>query len=355
MSISVRSWDDPASWNEFLATIPSAHFQQTWEWGELGPQLGSKVVRLAALCNDRIVGTMQVFINPIGPTRWTHLYVPRGPVMAQPRLQTLGPLVDAARDIGQQHGALGIKIESNAPACDRAWSTALESMGFAPTHPPTQPRSSWLLDLTEDEDAILARMKQKTRYNARLAARRGVSVHEGTAKDIDAFYDLYVDTAQRDGFFIHAIEVYRRMFDLFWRSESFSLLLARAAGELVGAVTLVRLGNTCWYLQGASSTRHRNLMATYLLQWEGIRRAKQMGCALYDFRAVPDILAEDQDMYGVYRFKEGFGGYHFTTLPTFACPYRPGLFGLWQSFVAGRFALDGQRRRRAGLPARQFA
>jgi lipid II:glycine glycyltransferase (peptidoglycan interpeptide bridge formation enzyme) len=96
-------------------------------------------------------------------------------------------------------------------------------------------------------------------------------------------------------------------------------------------------------------------MATYLLQWEAIRWAKDGGCTLYDLRAIPDVLHESQDMFGVYRFKEGFGGYQFTTLPTYVAPYQPGLFGLWQAFFAGRFALDAWRRRRQGLPVRQFA
>jgi hypothetical protein len=96
-------------------------------------------------------------------------------------------------------------------------------------------------------------------------------------------------------------------------------------------------------------------MATYLLQWEGIQWARRNGCTLYDFRAVPDILREDQDMYGVYRFKEGFGGYQLTTLHTYAQAYQPGLFGLWQLYFAGRFKLDAWQRRRHGLPARPFA
>lgn len=96
-------------------------------------------------------------------------------------------------------------------------------------------------------------------------------------------------------------------------------------------------------------------MAPYLLQWKAIERAKRWGCSLYDFRAVPDLLREDQDMYGVYRFKEGFGGRQFTTLDTHATAYQPGLFGLWQAYYTGRFALQALNRRRLGLPARQFA
>jgi lipid II:glycine glycyltransferase (peptidoglycan interpeptide bridge formation enzyme) len=202
---------------------------------------------------------------------------------------------------------------------------------------------------------LLAGMKQKTRYNIRLAARKGVEVSPGGAADLDDFYALFRETAERDDFFIHDRGLYERMFELFWSAGRFCLLLARHRGKLIAAITLVRFGDTCWYLQGASSNAHRNLMATYLLQWKGLQWARHHGCTLYDFRAVPDILREDQDMYGVYRFKEGFGGRQETTLHTYTAAYQPGLFGLWQLAFAGRFAVDAWRRRRAGLPARQSA
>jgi peptidoglycan pentaglycine glycine transferase (the first glycine) len=212
-----------------------------------------------------------------------------------------------------------------------------------------------MLDISPEPNVLLSGMKQKTRYNIRLASRKGVWVTEGGPGDLDQFYTLYRETARRDDFYVHPQSFYARMFGLYWDSGNFRLLLARHEGRLIAAVTLLCFGDTCWYLQGASSTEHRNLMATYLLQWEAILWAKSQGCRLYDFRAVPDTLREDQDMFGVYRFKEGFGGYQFTTVPTYAAPYQLSLFGLWQMYFRSRFEIDAWKRRRKGLPARQFA
>lgn len=355
MTISIRPWHDSASWNAFVATTPRAHFQQSWEWGELAPDLGGRVIRLAALDDDRMVGAAQIFISPVRYTGSEYLYVPRGPAVCSPSVAILAPLLDACRAAGREASALGIRVEPNAPACNPEWKETLHSLGLRPTFPPSQPRSSWLLDIRPDPDTLLAGMKQKTRYNVRLAERKGVEVSEGEPADLDTFYALYRETAQRDDFFIHSREMYGRMFSLFWEADNFCLLLARYRGEVIAAVTLIRFGRTCWYLQGASSNEHRNLMSTYLLQWEGIRRARDWGCDLYDFRAIPDVLDPDQDMYGVYRFKEGFGGYSLTTLNTYTVAYRPGLFGLWQLYFRARFDLDNRRRRRQGLPIRQFA
>jgi lipid II:glycine glycyltransferase (peptidoglycan interpeptide bridge formation enzyme) len=355
MTVTIRHWDDPSSWNAFVAGVPHVHFQQSWQWGDLAPQLGGEAVRLAAVRDGELCGAMQVFVNRIAGGGRTMLYVPRGPALREQSARLYSPLIEAARTLGRRRNALGLRIETNLPSDEVAATRILNALRLRPTYPPSQPRSSWMLDVTEDEDALLARMKQKTRYNIRLSSRKGVEVSEAGPGDLEEFYALYRITAERDDFFVHSIDVYRRMFDLFREAGMFTMLFARFEGTLIAATTLIHLGDTCWYLHGASSNEHRNLMATYLLQWEGIRRARGWGCRLYDFRAVPDLLREDQDMYGVYRFKEGFGGYQYTTMHTYSQMYQPGAFGLWQAYFSGRFAITNWRRRRAGLPLRQFA
>jgi lipid II:glycine glycyltransferase (peptidoglycan interpeptide bridge formation enzyme) len=355
MPITVCRWDDPPSWNDLVASVPLAHFQQSWEWGDLAPDLGGEAVRLAAERNGKLVGGMQVFVNQLSVSGRTLLYVPRGPALKEPSVEVLAPLLDAARSLGMQRRAIGIRMEPNVRRGDKAWNEILRALGLTPMYPPAQPRSSWMLDIRPDEDALLAAMKSKTRYNIRLAARKGVEISEAGPEDLGEFYALFRETAERDDFFIHSEDVYRRMFALFRSTGRFAMLFARHEGRLIAAITLLHFGGTCWYLQGASSNADRNLMPTYLLQWEGIKWARAVGCSEYDFRAVPDLLREDQDMYGVYRFKEGFGGYQFTTLPTYGAAYHPLLFPLWRSYYSGRFLLSQWQRKRAGLPLRQFA
>jgi lipid II:glycine glycyltransferase (peptidoglycan interpeptide bridge formation enzyme) len=355
MPITVCRWEDPPSWNDFVASVPLAHFQQSWEWGELAPDLGGQAIRLAAEQDGLLVGAMQLFVNNLSRTGRSLLYVPRGPALLRPSVEVLGPLLDAARRMAREAGAIGIRLEPNVPRCDAAWKSTLTALGLQPMAPPAQPRSSWVLDISADEEAVLAAMKSKTRYNIRLAGRKGMEVSEAGPDDLPEFYALFRETAERDDFFIHTEDVYRRMFSLFWGAGRFAMLFARFGGRLIAAITLLRFGGTCWYLQGASSNADRNLMPTYLLQWEGIRWARSHGCTEYDFRAVPDVLREDQDMFGVYRFKEGFGGRQFTTLPTYGAAYNPPLFAVWRSYYTGRFLLDQWQRKRKGLPLRQFA
>ncbi|MGH2442475.1 MAG: lipid II:glycine glycyltransferase FemX [Chloroflexota bacterium] len=355
MRVTVRQWDDPTTWNQFVASTPDAHFQQSWEWGELSQHLGGKAIRLAAMSGDRVVGAAQVFEQPIARTGRTYLYIPRGPAVSGSEMEVIGPLLDAAKEIGRGGSAVGIRVEPNVSHGARDWQRSLSALGLRPTFPPSQPRSSWILDLLPDEDTLLSGMKQKTRYNIRLAGRKQVKVIEGSPDDLEAFYALYRETADRDGFFIHDRSFYTHMFNAFQSFGNFRLLLAHFEDTLIAAMTLMRFGSTCWYVHGASSNAHRNLMAPYLLQWDAIQRAKSWGCRIYDFRAIPDVLREDQDMYGVYRFKEGFGGSQFTVLDTYTAPYRPLMFGLWQLYFRGRFDISEWNRKRQGLPARQFA
>ncbi|HLJ68155.1 MAG TPA: peptidoglycan bridge formation glycyltransferase FemA/FemB family protein [Chloroflexota bacterium] len=355
MTVTVCRWSEADAWNQFVSTVPEAHFQQSWQWGELAPALGAQALRLAAVDGDRIVGALQLLTGRLGGRGPSHFYAPRGPALAEPRRELLAPLLEAACDLGREMGIAGIRLEPNVAASTTSWRVLLGSVGLRPTFPPSQPRSSWMLDITPGEEKLLAGMKQKTRYNIRLAEKKGVEISTGGIADLDEFYALYQETARRDGFFIHDRAVYRRTFEIYASGGEFELLLARFEGELIAAITTLRFGGTCWYVHGASSNRHRNLMATYGLQWIAIQRARNAGCRLYDFRAVPDVLSEDQDMYGVYRFKEGFGGYHVTTLETYGAPYRPALYGAWDLALRGRFLLDRWQRRRRGLPARQFA
>jgi lipid II:glycine glycyltransferase (peptidoglycan interpeptide bridge formation enzyme) len=182
---------------------------------------------------------------------------------------------------------------------DRGWSYSDEQIQFCNTV---------LLDLTASEDELLAAMKQKSRYNVRLAKRRGVCVSPGQVTDLEALYRIYAETAHRDGFIIRPASYYLDAWRSFLDRGLAHFLLARFKGEIVAGLILFTFGSTAWYMYGASSNRHRRQMPNYLLQWEAIRRAKDAGCLLYDLWGAPEVLEESDPMWGVVRFKLGLGG-----------------------------------------------
>jgi len=173
-----------------------------------------------------------------------------------------------------------------------------------------QPARTILLDLAPGEDDLLAGMKEKWRYNVRLAGRRGVSVRPArTLEDVQAWYRILQVTGERDGFGIHTLDYYRRAWLLFAPENQAQLLLAEHDGRLLAGIFVGYLGQQAIYLYGASSNEYRQLMPNYLLQWEAMRWAKNQGALSYDLWGIPDSDDPTEAMAGVYRFKSGWGGH----------------------------------------------
>lgn len=158
-------------------------------------------------------------------------------------------------------------------------------------------------------------MKQKTRYNIRLAEKKGVTVR--TWDDIPAFHAMMLVTGGRDGFGVHSLEYYRRAYELFHPTGMAELLVAEFEGKPLAALMVFARGRRAWYMYGASTDEERNRMPTYLLQWEAMKWARSKGAEEYDLWGVPDedestleanFETRHDGLWGVYRFKRGFGG-----------------------------------------------
>lgn len=200
------------------------------------------------------------------------------------------------------------------------------------------PPNTVLVDLTDSEDAILARMHHKTRYNIRLAGRRGVVVEEGRSADLPAWYELYLETMARNQMEPLPIAHFETMLDE--RGEGSAspvrthLLLARHEGRLLAGMLLALAPARATYLYGASTREHRNLMASYALQWETIRRAKAHGCSDYDMLgAAPRKTDVDtHPLAGVHRFKIGFGGRLVHREGCWDFPFLEKTYTAWRQF-----------------------
>jgi peptidoglycan pentaglycine glycine transferase (the first glycine) len=146
-------------------------------------------------------------------------------------------------------------------------------------------------------------------------------------------------TSERDQFGVHNQEYYQLAYDLFHPDGTCELLAAEAAGELLSALMVFRRGSRSWYFYGASSNQQRDLMPTYLLQWEAMRWAKRNGCTSYDLWGVPDqeesvlekdFLLREDGLWGVYRFKRGFGGMLYRACGPWDRVYKPWLYKFYR-------------------------
>jgi lipid II:glycine glycyltransferase (peptidoglycan interpeptide bridge formation enzyme) len=174
------------------------------------------------------------------------------------------------------------------------------------------PTNTIFMNLQKDKDTLLRRMKPKTRYNIHLACRRGVNVCEADHNNLKVWYELYKETAQRNRIVLPDIEYFRAVLRT-RASDSLSpaqvhLLLAEESGDVLAGMFLVITEKRATYLYGASSSKKRNLMPAYALQWKAIERAKKSGCNEYDMFGISPTADPSHPMYGLYRFKSGFGG-----------------------------------------------
>ena len=294
-----------AAWSQALQALPGQHFLQTWEWGELKERFGWQAQRYLCEQDGQTAAAFTLLTRRIPPLPWTIGYVPKGPVLNSSDSSLFGAVLDEIVAAARATRALYVKIDfdisvENERAAqvyiDHGWQASDEQIQFPHTA---------TLDLGLGQDALLAAMKPKTRYNIRLAARRGVEIQQTT--DWQTLFDLYGETASRDGFLIREAGYYHALWSSFKQSGQGEGFLARVDSEPVAGLFLMHTGNTGWFYTGASSQRHRDKMPNYLLQWRAIQWLIDRGYRWYDLWGAPTVMDERDPLWGVYRFKSGFG------------------------------------------------
>lgn len=321
-------------WDAYVSASPTGNLLQSWGWGDLKAGVGWYPLRLALwdTQKERIVVAAQVLCRPPRhlPLRLAHLaYIPKGPIFERPEGDVsyiAQVFFTRLRSMLIKQGALALQAEFASELGSeegKMLSRALEPLHFHKVQS-VQPARTIVLDLTLDEDTLLANMKEKWRYNLRLAVRKGVQIRVAeTLKEVDNWYELLQTTSIRDQFGIHTREYYRKAWQLFAPREQARLLLANYNGQLLAGIFVGLMAKQAIYLYGASSNEQRQLMPNYLLQWEAIRWAKQAGATIYDFWGIPETDEKTEAMAGVYRFKSGWGGRIVSFAGNYECTYRP--------------------------------
>lgn len=345
--LEARIITDSALWNDFVAGSACCNITQSYEWGELVPHLGGNEALRIGVCDPdgQLHAAMLVFVSRLPVLRIPYFYAPRGPIIADPDSSAMTVLLNFVRAEAYKRSACMLKIEPSVPDNDLRWLLALRRRGFRPNPYATHVRHEWVLDLRPSEQDLLAGMREKWRYNIRLASRKGLTVRQGNCQaDIDTFYRLYQITSERDRFFINEQAHYENILRLFGPDRSV-LFLAEYQGQPIAATITVALGRWSWYMFGASSNEQRERMPNHLLQWTAIRWAREHGCEYYNFRGIPDILEAGQELWGVYLFKRGFGGFPLRFLQTYDLVYQPLPYEAYRRLLDLKRWRDDYRRR----------
>jgi lipid II:glycine glycyltransferase (peptidoglycan interpeptide bridge formation enzyme) len=315
----------PNQWDNFISKYPDSHLLQSRAWGELKSSFGWSARQII----KENCGAQILFRSlPLG---FTIAYIPKGPIGSW--IPDLLPDLDR---ICREQNAIFLKIEPDS-TYDPTMEERLRQHGFSLSPQTIQPLQTLIVDLSGGEEQILGRMRQKTRYNIRLASRKEVEIE--TWDDLGAFSKLMLETGARDEFGVHSQAYYQTAYDLFYQADACEIFVAKFEGRPIATIFVFAAGHRAWYFYGASSNAERNRMPTYLLQWEAMRWAIQRGCSEYDLWGIPpeeetvleqEFTSRNDGLWGVYRFKRGFGGTITKAIGAWDRPYSKPLYSVYR-------------------------
>jgi peptidoglycan pentaglycine glycine transferase (the first glycine) len=304
---------DP-DWDAFVARVPGGHHVQTSLWAQVKALLGWHVARIVVTDQAGIVAGAQLLIR-LQPVVGTVAYLTKGPVCVSEDMGLAELVIDEVCRVSRARHVQLLAIQP--PNNGQAMAVLLSTRGFQPSSLELAPTASILIDVTPNMDEILARMKRQTRQNIRRSEREGMCVCEGTERDLDTFYDLYVATSRRQEFPVYPKEYYIRMWQVFEPYGHIKLLLAKYEAEVVSALLLVPFGKTVIAKILGWSGLHADRRPNDAVFWGSIQWAKAHGYPCFDFEgidpagaqmvlkgeALPESLQHSPDF-----FKLGFGG-----------------------------------------------
>jgi len=284
-------------------------FLQSFFWAQMLVRGGEKIEVWQVEENNQIRASALLIKKSLsrGLFYW---YAPRGPIGDKEAVEFL--LTELKN---RKLGAIFLRVELLENLGLKSISAKLKKSVDL------QPKKTLLLDLSLSEDDLLKAMHPKTRYNIKLAEKKGVRISEGGEQDFTDFWRLMSLTGERDGFRLHGAEHYKNLLSA---KENIKLFLASYEGKIIAVGLFCFFGGRVTYLHGASDNEARNLMAPYLLQWEIIKKARAEGYKNYDFYGI-----DDKKWPGVTRFKNGFGGFTKEYPGTYDFVFKPVIYGLY--------------------------
>ncbi len=318
-------------YTKFLETHERCNFQQSIEWSKVKTSWKTEII-LAEDEKGNIIGSLMVLIRKI-PFFGNIMYSSRGPVCDIHDIDVLKQLTDGAKELAKKYNAIVLRIEPDIVSSDLEFRNIVQNLGYKIKddaknfREEIQPRYVFRLNTkNKTEDELFKNFHQKTRYNIRLATKKGVQVREGTREDLKEFHKIMVTTGIRDGFITRPLEYFEKMYDCLG-PKHIKLLMAYYEDKPISGVIPIMYGNKTWYLYGASSNEHRNLMPNYLLQWEMIKMAVNNKSDIYDLRGVPGIADNSN---GLYRFKKGFGAEYTEFIGEVYIDFKPFMYKMYK-------------------------
>jgi lipid II:glycine glycyltransferase (peptidoglycan interpeptide bridge formation enzyme) len=298
------------------------HPLQSYEWGEFRELTGVKVVRESGV---------QITIHRIPRTQFSVGYLPKGPLPTPEQVAIL-------RKVAKEHNCLFIKVEPKVEKNDAP--TDLATLGFVPGRSLFTP-FNFVLDVTPTIEELSAAFKQKTRYNIRVAEKRGVTVEiDNSEAAFEKYLALTEETTKRQGFYAHSREYHKKMWSVLHPAGIAHLLVAKYNGEIITTWVLFKFNDTLYYPYGASTREHREVMANNLVMFTAIKLAKEWGLKYMDMWGALGPEPDSRDpWFGFHTFKSGYGARHVEYIGTWDYVAKPWLYKMYRLGETIRWAI----------------
>ncbi len=300
--------------NDLVGKQKYSQFLQSWQWGQFQEKVAGKIFRLGIQEKGQLT-TVATIIKKLLPIGKSYFYCPRGPIVRNLKLEISNLLFDEIRKLAKKEKVIFFRFE---PEFSITNSQFLISKTID-----VQPSKTLILDLFKSEEELLKDMRQKTRYNIRLAERKGIKIIEANINQFENFWQIMNETSHRDNFRLHSQNYYQEMLKI--EKDFIKLFLAEYEHKIIAVSIISFFGNAVTYLHGASSNKYRNIMAPYLLQWHCMKLAKEQGYNYYDLGGV-----DENKWPGLTKFKKGFGGREFEYPGTFDLVFNKRWYGIYK-------------------------
>ena len=317
--------------DDFVSSHPHGHILQSHEWGEAQKAFGEPVYRIGIEENGTLLACATLIAKTFKGSQH-YMYCPRGPLFASGATQEVQKeFLKAIANLANEKKSIFLRV--NPELTEKpSWLA-----GFKKADHEIEPRETVILDLLKSEDQLLSEMKSKTRYNIRLAEKKGVRVVSGSdEKLLREFLRLNKETTERDKFKAHENEYYQKQLAILGPKNMQKVYVAFAningKEQAIAANLVSYFGKRATYMHGASGNEGRNLMPTFALQWQAMRDAKSEGYTEYDFWGVAPSDDPSHPWAGITRFKKGFSQTVVQYIGAYDLPYRKALYALYRLY-----------------------
>ncbi len=327
MDLRELTTEDKGIYNDFVAGSNMGHFIQSWEWGEFKTLQGTPAHRYGVFNEKKLVATAQVTIHRVPKTNFKIAYLPKGPVVLGDAKKILPVFVDGFRQLADAENLIFLKAEPKVES-GQGWEEILTKNGFKRSNKWLFTEYNFVVDLKGTEEEVFSRVRRSTRYNIKLAARKGVETAESSdTAEFETFIKLQKLTAKRQNFLVHANSYYRDAFAELKKHNMAHFLVGRIKGKVVAALVAWHFGKTIYYSYSAYDTDYRDSKPMDALIWKMIQVGRDLGCETLDmWGAANPELGEKQAIWGSHQFKESFGPKLEHFVGPYDLPFKPLLY-----------------------------